>query len=1246
MQILTTVLCTASFVVLCFAAFKINLDKIYRVRQILMPAVAIVYAIMAFLVVPFVRLFVDSEVLKWIEYLIRMQWDSYSLVIINLFFVLVYIIIKTIVIRFFNRYFTARNDLVELLAGRFYDYDEEYGIWFLRDEFDQAREYLKVMFYVAIGALSGLFILTQSNSSASFYRIGFYPVFIILILGEIVCFLDGVTKFEFFGDVSGEDDDSVRVGNYSLLRDVLKNLFPEHVLFDYGSDTGLEIPATFEILEEMKEDEDPLLSTLGTYFSRLKESGVNLEAGYVKSCVDLMQGRSVLFCNPFYRDLTDYIMIPIAGQLMRRRKCLVIAGRDSSVEDMKDWLKEGLEKQNNVESLWRVEILSDKQVDADVGIIRPCDILNLEIQKENREFLDKVRFVFIAEPSAIMATGQMGLSILNECLSDKEQIVYAACDRNCDGLVDALSHTLRVSLSEVWATTTGAMSKSVMCWNADGEYMHHKLFPNVSRYLGIGTELNAVAMRFQISHTNWIGGNHFPVNDMKWIAGQYYRKICDYVNLPSSQEMFNKSFTVDANLWDLGINKNAYLVVEDEFRNAFEAARLFGTRATQQSFVNVVSENYLLRDYMMDNANTFLADAKAVPAITADFTRSERNTIFKLLMRMAVEPVSEDDIADEFLLGGINSGDTYETFVGLIEKHCSVDNIKIAVAFREQSLEDGFRTVSTKYYSIEPNTDLSDFVENLKNAYYIAEDEEGDKYYIGSKLYGHVYQEMLPGEFITFDGRYYEVRNVIANHGVVLRRAADHINDRRTYRQIRDFYIGEWKKDKTIGSQKSLGGILISRAYCNISVETEGYLELSEYNNLKDARKVEVSNVPVRDYRNKLVMRIDLPDASEEIAYTLTLLLNEVFRTVYPETCGYICALTDYNASANEYEQTRYAMYSVETDESCRYMGITAGSETQIEYRSIYIVEDSDIDLGLIESTERNLERYLQILAELLCWYEEKGEAVYLKYGYDEISAVINIDQAGEYLNTLGYDKNPLKQVRDNAQLAADFAEEYDPKKPGAHFCDFCGVELVGGEYDILKDGRERCSRCSATSLRKGEDFEEIYTTVLRNMELFFGIKINVPIHVRMTDAKTIARATGSKFVATPGFDPRVLGFARKDSSGYTIYVENGAPRLSAMSTIAHELTHIWQYCNWNEKEIEKKYGKKNRLIIYEGMASWVEIQYILYLNETIYGKRQEIVTLLRDDEYGQGFKQYLEAYPLSYDQEKKNTPFRNYPPL
>lgn len=852
--------------------------------------------------------------------------------------------------------------------------------------------------------------------------------------------------------------------------------------------------------------------------------------------------------------------------------------------------------------------------------------------------------------------------------------------------------------------------------------------------MGIGTEINSVALKYQIANTKWFSGDKFPVLDMKWIAGQYYKKICGFADLPVSQESFNKAFQVDSNLWSAKSQENAFLVVEDEFQNLFEMVRLYATRAKQQGFINVVSENYLLRDYMFANAKTFLTDPKAVPTIVADYTRSERNTVLKLLMRMAGEPVCEDDIAEAFMVSGIvyDEDTPADTLKELIYKHCNIDEINIWIHFRDELMEDGLRTITRKYYEIEEHTEIAEFVKNLKNAYYIAEDEKGETYYIGAKLYGHIFQALIPGQFLTYGGKYYEVQSITPRNGVVVRRAADHITGRKYYRQIRHIAIRNWQDDTSVGGQKSLGDIRILKGYCQVEVQTDGYLEMQDYHDLKNGRHIYVSSIPVRSYRNKLVMKVVFPGASERIRYTMALMLNEIFRTTYPDAYPYICAVTPFSTESEIPENLKYAMYSMESES---------------EEPGIYIVEDSEIDLGLITSVERNLERYFEIITELLGWHERKmkehpkkekpvekfvpefpepeerpeaeqtaekkkgivqkikeklsgkkqqaevqpawndeepeftyseGEEqkpdsestetkepeqlvqddqenhelteyqkhCFLKYGYDEIDGFLDFAGTTAYLAAYGYDHNPLQQVRDKEKAAQEYIRAYDPDKLGAHFCDFCGVEIAGGEYDVLKDGRERCSHCSSTALRTGEEFKDVYKMVLRNMEIFYGIKINAAIKVRMTDARTIAKHFGEDFVPTPGVDGRVLGFAQKDASGYSLYIENGSPRLAAMATIAHELTHIWQYQNWDDKKIIEAYGAQNRLEVYEGMAKWAEIQYLLYLNETAYGKREQVRTMMRKDEYGRGFIQYMKKYSLSYQQEKKRTPFQEFPPL
>jgi hypothetical protein len=208
-----------------------------------------------------------------------------------------------------------------------------------------------------------------------------------------------------------------------------------------------------------------------------------------------------------------------------------------------------------------------------------------------------------------------------------------------------------------------------MYWNAHGDFLHHKILPGIAHYLGVGTELSSVALRNQIANTIWVSSERFPVLDIRWIAGQYYNTICNYIGHPQSQEAFAEVFKVDANLWNLGIRDNAFLTVEDEFNNLFEMTRLYSTRVKNQGFVSVISENYLLRDYMVDNASIFTGDSKVIPSIVADYVRTERNTVVALIMRMFGGEVSEIDLKYTLSLAGIETANSYEKFRELIPKH-------------------------------------------------------------------------------------------------------------------------------------------------------------------------------------------------------------------------------------------------------------------------------------------------------------------------------------------------------------------------------------------------------------------------------------------------------------------------------------------------------------------------------------------------------------------------------------------------
>ncbi|MBO4349580.1 MAG: hypothetical protein J6A01_01360, partial [Proteobacteria bacterium] len=814
--------------------------------------------------------------------------------------------------------------------------EEKINGWFVKP---QTTSYRKLLFGAYIGVFVAsllVFLVSVYHPEWAFFKASFYPVFIILVFGEAVTFLYGL---EFEKEEEAPKPAPVKVEpvnpNYRKIWEELRTTYPDNMLRRTPDVLDKEIPEPPKIDKDLgfldnSEDED--LKTISLYFKQFPAE--EIEPSYVEGCLRLLQGKSTLFCNPFYEDLGRYLFPPIIYHLFSYKKCLFIMGRDSTADDFCDWLRKGIKDFLGAEGLWQTEIISEAPVNFELGILKFSDIYNLELLNTNREFFSEVGFVFILEPSRILATGQLALSlIVNQLdLEHCDNITYCACDHNCDGLVDNLSHALKTSMTHVIATLPGNGFNMQVFWDADSQNMQYKILDNVTHYLGIGTEISLIGMKNHVcnlasrndfinaqqdAHTPatlqnecWFACDKFPIKDMMWIAGQYYRQICEFTGLPIGQEQFNKALEVRSNIWHCPKAQNTYLIIEDEYNNLFEMARIFSSRSLELGFINIISSQYLLREYLIEFIDLFLSDAKALPTIVPDYARTERNVILKLLMMMTAEPLPESFIRRELMLGNFiretdsdhddapeqastkdASQSLYDQFWQLIQKHIvdtgdGTENVGLIRKPHEKILDDGISVQFEPYYEIrEGDKPIHQYLKKLKNAYFICEDEQAEKHYISAKLYGHVLQCYLPGQFITLDGKYYQVVSISEDSGIVLRRAADHIHQRLYYRQVRDIALKKWAPDRAMGAcypiEFSSGmRMVIERGFADYEIQTPGYLECAPYHDIKHARFFELSDIPERNYHYKNVLRLKLPQITQEV---IDYKLDDIYNAAFTE---------------------------------------------------------------------------------------------------------------------------------------------------------------------------------------------------------------------------------------------------------------------------------------------------------------------------------------------------------------------------
>ena len=266
-------------------------------------------------------------------------------------------------------------------------------------------------------------------------------------------------------------------------------------------------------------------------------------------------------------------------------------------------------------------------------------------------------------------------------------------------------------------------------------------------------------------------------------------------------------------------------------------------------------------------------------------------------------------------------------------------------------------------------------------------------------------------------------------------------------------------------------------------------------------------------------------------------------------------------------------------------------------------------------------------------------ERYYLRYREGKRSAALDLDGTKAFLQELGFDGGELRQAREGKDRAESFRG--NEGKGNQMRCSYCGAEISGVEFYRLPDGRMRCTTCSSTVVKNKTEMETICRRVLDNLDNFFGATIDVPVDIEVTDERKLKKKLGIPLGTRDSQSILILGVAINKKKKYSIILENGAPRISLIATFAHELTHIWQYTHWDNKKNFKKCPKSKRLLVYEGMAKWVEIQYLYLIGETKVAEREEMITRERQDEYGIGFCLYEDRYPLTREAMScEETPF------
>jgi hypothetical protein len=1128
------------------------------------------------------------------------------------------------------------------------------------------------MITIVFGVLLAWHITHPTDS-----RFFLYTSIVLIILSEVYGFLSGLIepRPETVVDTRPEVNP-----DFNSFFEAAKKRFVGYY-FDAQYQEAKASESTDEVtqhyLQTMRDSDQMEEELLGRYFT-----GVDKPVpAYIDITKKLMAQESVLVFNPFFKDLEDYFVVPFLQHLLDDENVLFITGRYSQEQNVADWIRGMVRKSVGSDDFFKVGSLVDHNPDEQIAIVSASDINNYAMMNDREDFLKKVRLVVLLEPSKLLANNQLGLEVLgNYCAPDKFILAF---DRQMDGLLDTLSHTLRVSMTEVSAVQGERNDVYTTYYNVtDSRNMVQSIMPEIVRYLGTGTEVFALALRHHLRQIKWLSDLKFPILDMKWIVGQYYANISEFADTVNSQQIVDHELLAETSLWGIPKEDQQVLIVEDEFNHLVQARQYYLSRARETLSLNILGENYLLRDYFISNLDVFENDSKAIPSIINEYQVSKRNLVIKLLMQLIHYDLPEAAVMREFDDARLpSSADAIiPTFNQLVAEFFEgATDVSLERIYKKEIDYAKSDYVENVYFHLKSSGISNDLRRKLKMTTLLVEERTHNPQFLTAMLFNQVYQNYLPTQYLTFDGKYYLVDHVNREDNMALRRASDQIEKRIYYRQLRDYAVSDLVVGTEMGTSRTYGQLKLIQHTASIDVTTRGYLEMTDYNDLAHAREVLLTNIPVRTYKNKDVLEFVLDGATPATVQLIATVLSEIIHSTMSEMAPYLAVVTTERGLAHLVNAT----YKLEV---ARDEGTT---------QSIFVIEDSEIDLGLIPAISHNFKRYFEIIADYLAWYDEslhgqepeaeKADAPeieeviesdatsdspselsfaaetpveeiesedeelvdrsqidtdnqrqpldkfthYLRFGYsddvDDAGLTVAMSDTSDYLAGFGFDHNNLYHSRLAVANRNKFAEGYLPNLPDTLYCAFCHRVIGRDEkFEELADGRLRCPDCSATAIRTTRDFRKLYAETAEQLQNIFGITIKQLPKAKVVNAQRLAKIVNKPF----NLNGRTIGLAINSVNGKHLFFETGMPKSAAQSVIAHELTHIWQFENWPDGEAERIYPSEP-LIPYEGMAVWVQIQYMYAIGETEYAERDEIIMGIRDDEYGHGFERYAKKYRL-----------------
>ena len=1073
---------------------------------------------------------------------------------------------------------------------------------------------------IIIALIYSIFFFLTEYLGIKFYLISSFGLFGLIPLVEYFHYLKAEVPEEEKKETPEEE------GNDSLPSSNMEKLWKQYIE-TYPAFSMAWKRKFFRDKESGKNNQDMIDILMKGFMGTSSTKGAD---GFLENCnlVDAFTKISPLFDWEKENGLLVLIVMDIPNHFSKDKS-------KSYLKEIADELKKQLNKENDL------IVFDEYSSNADLNTsITVSSLSELSSRRLNKEWMKRIGLVIVVnlfDKSVSNLYECRKFSSLLRTENEQYQLLFITPHLN----------EVEPTLKNTWDTKAETSEKTLI------QYPHgyHQFFIgyNLEDYLdrfklilkalpseplSAGSELIPIALSHKLGETD------------KVVTPIHFFDLA-YTNIIEGVEELGKSYRSEMMpIWEEDMNKQIHChllpldkinedqilsVIFDQNNNAPAAYSKWIHLGQQENFSIVLSRPYLFRDYFNANHDFFVNNPFL--ALQPFLTKSRITLAVILLEMLQKSEMSEEQLRS--LLQGYYNQDEIKSVSSIVQQLFTTyfaNDLAGRLRTRQTIVFDG----SKYHYQTIYQLDFSDSV-NLSYLDRIAIKDESDNvlFVIIKDL---LFQNFDKGQTHSFSGKPYEVISFDSVNRVLKVRATNtKALNVSFYKPVRRVTIGSQRQVIEDMNIKPNGGwahpitkqkiqLDIEGFETSVSVVVDKWYEFSHYHT--DCPYFDASLMKERKYKNGRVLKVtfrflkkkEYIDRKNDIRKSLQILLYEAMQSIFPHHAQYLII-----SSIGEGDP----------DLPWIFNKFACNDRDDENALSFYFIEDAHVDLGLIGALAKDnimgaayLFRYI---FDYLMWLTE-GEPVPAG-GYDEFLH----GPSGDKFSFLKYGREQLPAYFD-VDLLINFIRDFFCQKGGKLLegvtertnrqdtfgvCDFCRKKMKNSEMQRLDDGRMRCPDCSKDAIDTEDAFRMLCDQVKTAFKTHLGIDFNsIPHNAKLVSAVELHKVDGKIFHITNGYDVRkFIGLAcNRDTDVF--YVENGYKPEDTYGTIAHEMTHIWQY---NDPDFIKIRSSHEQLV--EGLAVWTD----LYLSEKNGKKDIEELRaswLERDDEYGEGLRFIMNNCP------------------